>query len=501
MYRVLLVDDEESVLKVLKTSIDWQAMGVETPMTAADGMQALEMMERESFHMLITDIKMPRISELELIRRVRCLYPETRCILLTAYSEFDYAKEAIQLGVENYLLKPVQKEELENTVQSTMANLYRRRSTGENMLYDNILHRWLTGSISEEELGERAGVLGLNLYLPQYCVVGITKRRKDSTSSLFRSACLEQLSRQYEVYHCWNDKGMFVMILGGRSLAQDQLEKELCILARQQGAEDQVVAAIGGVVSDPQALHLSYSLVCDMMELADLNQTGVMLNIHADTRSPDADQLIEDLRMFCYRAPGGKDSNVIAVQLYWSVPYKGADECLHHVIYAYLRVLTSEFPEQENSQEQLYKRFGTRSREATGDEAVQMLSSALEWMRADFEKRLDALSPIVRLAIRYIHESVRSGDGGSIKEFSSKTGVNPAYLGHLFKEETGNFFNSYLMQCRINRSVILLKKPNSKIKDVASQVGFASTSYFVRCFRESKGVSPARYRIGREEQS
>lgn len=123
MYQVLLVDDEESVLKVLKTSIDWQAMGVETPMTAADGVQALEMMERTSFHLLITDIKMPRMGGLELIRRVRCLYPETRCILLTAYSEFDYAKEAIQLGVENYLLKPVQKEELENTVQSTMANL------------------------------------------------------------------------------------------------------------------------------------------------------------------------------------------------------------------------------------------------------------------------------------------------------------------------------------------------------------------------------------------
>ena len=500
MYRVLLVDDEESVLKVLKTSIDWQALGVELPVTAADGIQALEMMEKEAFHLLITDIKMPRMGGLELIRRVRCLYPDIRCILLTAYSEFDYAKEAIRLGVENYLLKPVQKEELESTVQNAMTNLYRHRSTGENMLYDNILHRWLTGTISAEELCERAGVLGLNLYLPQYCVVGIAKRCKDSTSNLFRSTCLDHLNQSCEVYHCWNDKGLFILILGGRGLMRSGLEKELRILAQQQGAEDQVMAAIGGVVNDPQALHLSYSLVCDMMELADPNQTDVVLNLHADTHSADADQLIEDLRLFCYRELGGKDSHVIAAQLYWSVPYKDADECLHHMIYAYLRVLMSEFPEQENSQEQLYKRFGARSRETAGDEAVQLLGGAVEWMRADFEKRLDALSPIVRLAIRYIHESVRNGDGGSIKEFSSKTGVNPAYLGHLFKEETGNFFNSYLMQCRINRSVILLKKPNSKIKDVASQVGFASTSYFVRCFRESKGVSPARYRIGREEQ-
>lgn len=181
------------------------------------------------------------------------------------------------------------------------------------------------------------------------------------------------------------------------------------------------------------------------------------------------------------------------------MPYKEARDCLHHMVYAYLRVLTSEFPGAENLQEQLQERFTQRSWEVAGEEAVHLLAGALEWMKEDFEKRLDVLSPIVRLAIRYIHDSVRNGDGGSIKEFSSKSGVNPAYLGHLFKDETGNFFNSYLMQCRINRSVVLLKNPGCKIKDVASQVGFASTSYFVRCFRESKGVSPAKYRIGKEE--
>lgn len=236
MYRVLLVDDEESVLKVLKTSIDWLALGVDTPVTAADGVQALEAMERSPFHLLIADIKMPRMGGLELIRRVRQLYPETRCILLTAYSEFDYAKEAIRLGVENYLLKPVQKEELESTVQNAMANLYSHRGNGGNLLYENILHRWLAGAISGEELSERAGVLGLNLFLPQYCAVGILKRRQDSSTALFRSACLEQLGRQYEVYHCWNERGIFVLILGGRLLGRMELEHQLRALAGQLDA-------------------------------------------------------------------------------------------------------------------------------------------------------------------------------------------------------------------------------------------------------------------------
>ena len=317
--------------------------------------------------------------------------------------------------------------------------------------------------------------------------------------SLVAAKALEQLARQYEVYHCWNEKGIFVMILGGRALDRAELEQNLRVLAQQEGASRQVVAAVGAPVTDPQALHLSYSLVCDMAELADLTQTDVILGIHADSRSMDAEQLVEEVRSFCYGTADAKDSHTIAAQLYWSVPYKEARDCLHHMVYAYLRVLTSEFPGAENLQEQLQERFTQRSWEVAGEEAVHLLAGALEWMKEDFEKRLDVLSPIVRLAIRYIHDSVRNRDGGSIKEFSSKSGVNPAYLGHLFKDETGNFFNSYLMQCRINRSVVLLKNPGCKIKDVASQVGFASTSYFVRCFRESKGVSPAKYRIGKEE--
>ena len=73
--------------------------------------------------------------------------------------------------------------------------------------------------------------------------------------------------------------------------------------------------------------------------------------------------------------------------------------------------------------------------------------------------------------------------------------MNPAYLGHLFKQETGIFFNDYLMQCRINQSVILLRNPNRKIKDIAEKIGFTSTSYYVKCFREAKGMSPAKYRL------
>ena len=100
MYTVLLVDDEEKILEVMKVRIGWQELGVDKLLTASDGQAALEYFEQQRIDLLVTDIRMPRMDGLELIEKVRSLYPDTHCILLTAYGEFEYARRAIQLGVE-----------------------------------------------------------------------------------------------------------------------------------------------------------------------------------------------------------------------------------------------------------------------------------------------------------------------------------------------------------------------------------------------------------------
>jgi two-component system response regulator YesN len=87
------------------------------------------------------------------------------------------------------------------------------------------------------------------------------------------------------------------------------------------------------------------------------------------------------------------------------------------------------------------------------------------------------------------------GEGISIKTFCCRNGTNPAYLGHIFKTETGVFFNDYLTHLRINRSVYLLRNPDHRIKDIAVWTGFSSTSYFEKCFKDQKGVSPLKYRM------
>lgn len=242
MYTVLLVDDEEKILEVMKVRIGWQELGVDKLLTASDGQAALEYFEQQRIDLLVTDIRMPRMDGLELIEKVRSLYPDTHCILLTAYGEFEYARRAIQLGVENYLLKPVADVEMEQTIQKALDNIYNRRKNSRDLLRENTLNRWASGSIGSEELSERAAVLGINLYQPEYCVVCAVRRGKSSLAA-FRASCLELLAQKYEVNGFWDEKGRWVMILGGRDLSRENVSAEISHAAQESGAVDAVRVA------------------------------------------------------------------------------------------------------------------------------------------------------------------------------------------------------------------------------------------------------------------
>lgn len=497
MYRVLLVDDEENVLQILKNTVSWQEMGVDLLLTAQGARQALEVLERQQVHLLITDIKMPGMDGISLIRRVKEAYPHIRCILLTAYGEFEYAREAIRLGVENYLLKPVVREEVEQTVQKALDNLYGGMQNGESLLRENILRRWANGTITEEELSERASVLGLNLYLPEYCVICLVKKREGDVHT-FRTACVELLSKQLEICSFWDEKGRYILIAGGRKLDTEELENQLSRLAEQQ-MESRVGIAIGVSVSDAGNLHLSYRTACDSVELSDLDQPEVILKSSSNGPDIGTEGLVEEVRFLFFSEEERTRENGyqhLCHKLYRSVRNGETDKETALLLRICMRVLVTEFPLHKELQEKMFGVKWKMEKEQTEGAFLEETGKILRHAQDIFMECLDLYSPVVQLAIRYIRKSVMEGTGGSVKEFCAINGMNPAYLGHLYKKETGIFFNDYLAGCRISRSIILLRNPNNKIKDIAERVGFASVSYYVKCFRENKGISPARYRLG-----
>lgn len=260
MYTVLLTDDEISVTNSLKSSIPWTSLGIEEIYTAVDGIQALELFSSHRIDLLITDIKMPRMDGLDLLKHVRANYPDTHCILLTAYGTFEYARSALRLGVENYLLKPIQIKEITETIENAIDNVYARRENIEMLFQENILRRWLSGNISGEELWERANILDINLYQSAYCVIAIRKTIKSVSLLPFSEECIKEfkLNLNLDSSSVWDNHGRYLLIIGGKTISLQTLCDTFEKIANRMNMLDKINISIGSVVTSSDDLPLSY---------------------------------------------------------------------------------------------------------------------------------------------------------------------------------------------------------------------------------------------------
>lgn len=498
LYSVVLVDDEKSVLEILLNSIDWQQLGINSIRTASDGYEALALLENQPTDLLLSDIKMPNLDGLELIRRVRELYPSTRCILLTAYSEFDYAKKAIALGVENYLLKPVAKKEIEQTLENALDNLYSHRSNSVSLLRENTLRRWLNGTISSEELSERAAILDITLYLPEYNVLCIAPKNKSINVSAFCTQCVESLKKQYEAYTLWDDSGRYIIILAGKYINWSSVYEEIAEIAFTYELENKMVISFGLSVQESDSLHLSYQTSRDTIDTSDITSAPLILTSAPLHNNYENYLWTERIRTFFFENNAKKRSEQIeiyALELCNITEENNYQNVISELVKTCIRSLIAEFPTVLLLQDEIYTQTQYLEKISSKNKFFDVIKQEIEYACHIFSLCFSKFSPIVQYAIQYIRNSVLKGDGISLKELCNKIGMNPAYLGHLFKEETGIFFNDYLMNRRIEHSTTLLRNPEQKVKDIATKVGFTSPSYYVKCFKESKGISPAKYRM------
>ncbi|GBF74391.1 DNA-binding response regulator [Paenibacillus sp. 598K] len=200
MYKVLIVDDEPLILDGLQYVIDWEEHGAEIVAMAGNGAEALRALEQNGIHIVITDIKMPVTDGLELIRETKKRGLNVKFIVLSGYDEFELVKKAIVYGVENYLLKPLEEEELSSTLLNTIEKLDHEiqlsihHRQNYSIVKENILFRWVADRIGHDELTSRADFLGIDLSFEHYRVVRVTQepppRDGEATSGLMASAIL-----------------------------------------------------------------------------------------------------------------------------------------------------------------------------------------------------------------------------------------------------------------------------------------------------------------------
>ncbi|MFB6365895.1 response regulator [Paenibacillus elgii] len=522
MYRVFLVDDEPFIMEGLAYLIDWERHGLQIVGKAADGAEALEALAAETIDILITDIQMPHMNGLELIRSVRELQPDVKFIILSGYNDFDYVKEGVTLGIENYLLKPVNTEELIRTLTGTVAKIeqsvYKEESIKRHLeiIRDNLLYRWVTASIESEELRNRAELLGIRLGLPGYVVSTIKLlfdqeqaevSSRAETIAAVRAYCQRTAQSYGPGQAVFADlEGDLVLIAGLTS----EIDRPVFVrfMAELQAAIRErwglpLLVTVGEASKGEASAHRSYRTAKRMQDYYVLAPHDGPLTYETPaltTAAEPAAPAHAELAYFCKLLSAGKKDEALAwvkeafARLRETEGLAPSD--VQNTAMAVLAAAVHHANMMRQEHEGAIGDYKHLFSQVVKPQTMQELEKLVERFvdRALFASGAAEreYTPVIRQVLREVER--RYGDELSLKTLSQAFHMNPVYLGQLFHKETGETFSDYVNKYRLAQAKALLVESNLKTSDISLKVGYTDTSYFYKQFRKYYGFSPTEYR-------
>ncbi|MFB5762082.1 response regulator [Paenibacillus medicaginis] len=498
MYKVFMVDDEPFIIEGLYDIVDWSAFGLEIVGHAGNGQLALERLSSQPADILITDISMPVLDGLQLIREMRQRQPELKVIILSGYNDFDYLKQGLQLGIDNYLLKPINIEELEATLRNIVTNLDKMRPTdtyGIQILKDNTLHRLLTGQIACREFEERAEFMGITLDGPY---IGVASIRADAEQMpLF--AAVEQQAREagYPVlFHDVDGDTVMIANLPDREESTHVFKDWLASLAAELAeAYPSLLIGIGGIAQGLEGAPASYReakkameyvMVYPELNMIDYEQLGA-------GRDPSAAFTVSWTDYAKLMMARNQEGLAKRIRTDFAQHSDGMTPAgLQHAALELVIRFKMELEQIKHTDESSI--FQTGLQRVLSSATLEELVLAVQEVGAATVQSLlqDMKNPTVGQVLNYIH--AHYADELSLKLLGAQYHLHPVYLGQLFQKETGETFAEYINKYRIERAKEQLKNTSLKVHEIARNVGYWETGYFYKQFRKYVGISPTDFK-------
>lgn len=534
MLKVFLAEDEFIIREGIKNNIDWQAHGYEFCGEASDGELAFPLIQKTRPDILITDIKMPFVDGLALSRLVKKELPETEIIILSGYEEFDYAKEAIQIGVARYLLKPINGETLLQEIDSVAEIILGKqkekeirekyqKEMEENSLRDqmDLFQHLVTGDCSMEELLSVADKLDLKIMAPWYSIVLLKIQSMKHDYEEYSGSIVvvdERIVKLAEPEHVL----IFDRALEGRAfLFKADSEEELLAYQKEYlGDVKEVLSGyanlryfggIGTPVNRLREIPASFEdashafahryLVAEscILDSSLLMQEGAAE--HEDFRiSAVNPEQIDRAKMQEFLRTGDLDEVVYFVDEFFGKLDGGAMKSRIFRQYitmdAYFSIVDFlkglglqkdeiEAPDQDGSILQDEK--------SAMDYIVRIMNKALVLREKKASSRYE---DVVSEVIHYIEDNYAQEEL-SLNLLASHVNFSPNHLSMIFSQQTGQTLIRYLTDYRMNRAKELLRCSSKKSSVISMEVGYKDPHYFSYLFKKTQGMTPTQYRGGR----
>ncbi len=531
--KVFLAEDESVVREGLRDNIPWQQFGYQFVGEAGDGEMALPLIRKTRPDVLITDIKMPFMDGLALSHIVGQEFPEMKIIIISGYDDFEYARQAIQEGVEQYLLKPITRRTLQKALTEVKEKIESEQEQ-KNYLnkYQDDMHEYeqfflrtffekvFAGQIPVQEIYEEAQKHSLDINAPFYNLVLIDVKEKENRKKAGEvcQKCYEELMRfllrfsNYYLVFRWNIDIYGVMIKGEEENIAERTDKcmeGIAQICAQYEEEIDWHAAAGSPIERFSQLSACYQKLNHIFNYRFFEPSKHILS------EKQADELSAENRKGAFEVVDMNKTNPELIRSFLAKGQKeeagefvgnflrGMEQALHSRIFWDYTLLNVRFAvlsyvaELGVTQDEFLQSISVKD--------VQKMEISLENMRNYIEDMLTQAiccrdrenesqgRKTLNKSLEYIEENYMR-ESLSLNEIAAAQEVSPNYFSAMFSQEMQMTFVEYVTRKRMEKARELLRDTDMRANEIALAVGYKNPHYFSFVFKKTQGCTPREYR-------
>lgn len=535
LYRIMLVDDEEEVRKSMIKTMKWEEAGFIVVGDAENGKDALEKIELYEPDVILTDIKMPYMDGLELAKQVKENYPSTRIVVFSGFDDFEYAKQAIQCNVTEYILKPVNGEELTAILIKIRDSLNKeleekrsietlRESYKKNLplLKEHFFLDLVHGKVDTDTIALKLQEYKLQNLIGSSLVVACTEisleqeklnmpdqYKEEAYLTLSVERCLEEkLSGVYE-YALFHSGGRIHMII---ALKEGQSLSHLMVLLNHACKECKrihdldITIGLGEAYSQIEQVKRSYKEAKVALGYQKIMGKGSTIYIKdmepISHRKPM--EFLEEKDLIAAIKFGSKDDISSCIQETFD---KMKEQKLHTIEYQlyilnFVHMIIKLLNDTGIDSLNIFDNTVDLNELITSLQdsndlkrwLLQVCNKISDHIGTDRENVTQSIINSAKLLI----EKLYSDPLLSVEVLCQHLHITPTYFSTIFKKETGQSYVSYLTQLRMEKAKVFIELSDEKTYVIARKVGYEDPNYFSYVFKKQFGVSPSRYRGKRE---
>lgn len=521
---VLIVDDEFRIGMLIKKLIHWSELNMECMEVLDDGEKAVQMVHEKNPDIVITDIRMPRVSGLDLIRIIsEENKTNTHFIVISGYKEFEYAHQALAYGVENYILKPVNEEELNDSLKKIAQKInaqndfeLKKKEFQETIVKSNkiIRQNFLKNIIDQKENSAMQSTSvkmigkiyrGIDIKLDHVDITEIDMHQDSRTADHIITLVDSVMKNNVQEFLICEKEYMHIYCLFNYDAEQSRKIKELInrilitVKDYLMGFDQyEVTIGIGSEQESFDKIRFSileaYRAVCNRMHC------GIGRLIYLEEIPSDTDlgiwKRFEDKKEYLYSSIGdysGQNLKKQVLEIYGNTLQKNVDTTEYYGIAEKLVDLFFSYLNQEEQAEGknmlLYKCQNCYK----FNQLIEILSDTMkDYLDVLQESEKNKSLRPIRQAKEYVEKHFR--DKILLEDIAAIVDLNPVYFSTLFKKETNMNFSTYLINVRMEQAKKLLVSSNDTIAAIGDAVGYGDQKYFSQLFKKVVGVKPAIYR-------